>query len=73
MHCASLLRMNLTSLVHANEHVHMHDERNFPQDKLDSKIKVRFHLNEHGNLYFLYDIVLYAQHFLPVIFSQVLL
>ena len=29
------------------------DERSFPQAKLDSKINVRFLLNEHGDLYFL--------------------
>ena len=33
--------------------MHVHNERNFPQAKQDSEINVRFHLNEHGGLYFL--------------------
>ena len=33
--------------------MHLHNERNFPQAKLDSEINVRFLLNEHGDLYFL--------------------
>ena len=33
--------------------MHVHNERNFPQIKLDSEINVRFLLNEHGDLYFL--------------------
>ena len=33
--------------------MHVHNERNFPQAKLDSEINVRFILNEHGDLYFL--------------------
>ena len=34
--------------------MHVHNERNFPQAKLDSEINaVRFVLNEHGDLYFL--------------------
>ena len=33
--------------------MHVHNERNFPQAKLDSKINVRFLLDEHGDLYFL--------------------
>ena len=69
--------------------MNVHNERNFPQAKLDSEINVRFLLNEHGDLYFLlhhnsvhrvmipqilYDIVLYARHFLPVkFFPRVLL
>ena len=32
--------------------MHVHNERNFPQSKLDSEINVRFLLNEHGDLYF---------------------
>ena len=30
-----------------------HNERNFPQAKLDNEINVRFLLKEHGDLYFL--------------------
>ena len=33
--------------------MHVHNERNFPQAKLDSEMNVRFLLNEHGDLYFL--------------------
>ena len=34
--------------------MHVDNERNFPQAKLDSEINaVRFVLNEHGDLYFL--------------------
>ena len=33
--------------------MHVLNERNFPQAKLDSEINVRFLLNEHGDLYFL--------------------
>ena len=33
--------------------MHVHNERNLPQAKLDSEINVRFLLNEHGDLYFL--------------------
>ena len=33
--------------------MHVHNDRNFPQTKLDSEINVRFLLNEHGDLYFL--------------------
>ena len=40
-------------LARANEHVHVHNERNFPQAKLDSEINVRFLSNEHSDLYFL--------------------
>ena len=36
-----------------HKRVHVHNERNFPQAKLDSEINVRFLLNEHGDLYFL--------------------
>ena len=31
----------------------VHNERNFPQGKLDSEVNVRFLLNEHGDLHFL--------------------
>ena len=33
--------------------MHVHNERYFPQAKLDSEINVRVFLNEHGDLYFL--------------------
>ena len=36
----------------ANERVHGHKERNFPQAKLDSDIDAGFLLNEHSDLYF---------------------
>ena len=39
LHCASLLHTNFASLARANVQVHVHDERNFPQAKLDSEIK----------------------------------
>ena len=52
LHCASLLRTIFASLARANERVHVNNETNFPQAKLDSEIIVRFLLNEHGGLYF---------------------
>ena len=51
--CASLLHTIFASLARTNQRVHVRDERNFPQAKLDSEINVRFLLNEHGDLYFL--------------------
>ena len=33
--------------------MHVQNERNFPQAKLDSEINVPFLLNEHDDLYFL--------------------
>ena len=33
--------------------MHVHNERIFPQAKLDREINVHFLLNEHGDLYFL--------------------
>ena len=54
-----LLRTILASLARVNERVHVHNERNFPQAKLDSEIRVRFLLNEHSGLYF-YCILLYG-------------
>ena len=33
--------------------MHVHNEINLPQAKLDSEINVRFLLNEHGDLYLL--------------------
>ena len=41
------------SLARANERVHVQNVRNFPQARLDSEIKARFLLNEHGGLCFL--------------------
>ena len=35
--------------------VHVHNERNFPQAKLDSEINVRFLLNEHGDIFLLHN------------------
>ena len=35
------------------------NERKFPQAKLDSKINVRFLLNDHGDLYFFAQKVVY--------------
>ena len=43
-YCARFLR---------HQRVHVQNERNFPQAKLDIEINVRFLLNEHGDLYFL--------------------
>ena len=48
-YCASFF----ASLARANVPVHVHNEKNFPQAKLDSEINVVFLLNEHGDLYFL--------------------
>ena len=53
LHYAFLLRKILASIARANERVHIHNERNFPQDKLDGEINVPFLLNEHCDLYFL--------------------
>ena len=53
LHCASLLRTIFASSALANEHVHVHNERNLPRAKLDSEINVLFLLNEHGDVYFL--------------------
>ena len=52
-YCSSLLRTFFGSLARANERVHVHNKRNFPQAKLDSGINARFLLNKHGDLYFL--------------------
>ena len=45
--------MIFSSLARANDRVHVRNERNFPQAKLDSEINARFLLNGHGDLYFL--------------------
>ena len=39
------------SLARADERVHVHNKRNFPQAKLDNEINVPFLLNEHGDLF----------------------
>ena len=52
--CALLpgpVRTMSASLARANGRVHLHNERNFPQPKLDSELNVRFLLNKYGNLY----------------------
>ena len=53
LHCASLLRTIFASLARANERVHIHNVKDFPQGKLDSEINARFLLNEQGDLQFL--------------------
>ena len=63
------------SLVRANERVHEHNERNFPQAKLDSEINVPFVLNEHGDLHFLLhnnsvQIILYNLKKLKIFIGQ---
>ena len=50
------MRTIFMSFARSNERVRVHNERNFPQAKLDSKMNVRFLLNEHGELYFLLHI-----------------
>ena len=47
------MRTIFMSFARSNERVRVHNERNFPQAKLDSKISVSFLLNEHGDLYVL--------------------
>ena len=41
------------SLAHADECLHIHNIRDFPQAKLDGEINACFLLNKHGDLYFL--------------------
>ena len=53
LHCASLLRTIFASSERANKCVHVHNEKHFPQAKLNSEVNARFLLNGHGNLYFL--------------------
>ena len=45
--------MIFSSLAYATEGLHVHNERNYPQAKLDSERNVCFLFNEHGDLYFL--------------------
>ena len=50
--------------------MHVHNERTFPQDELDSEVNARFLLNEHGNLYFYYIIIVYilsSLRWLPIV------
>ena len=47
------MRTIFASLARANERMHKHNKRNFPQAKLNSEINVPFLLNEHGDLYLL--------------------
>ena len=47
------MRTIFMSFARSNERVRVHNERNFPQAKLDSEINVSFLLNEHGDLYVL--------------------
>ena len=56
---ASPLRTIFASLSRENEHVNVHNERNFPQAKLDSEINVPCILNEHGDLHFYLIIIVY--------------
>ena len=52
------------SLARANEPVHVHNERNFPQAKFDSEIYARFLLNGRGNQYF-FDACIILVYVLP--------
>ena len=49
--------MVFESLARANEYVHVHNVRDFPQARLDSEIKAGILLNGHGDLYFLCIII----------------
>ena len=44
---------DFASLARANECVHAQNVRDFSKARLDSEIKARFLLNEHGDLIFL--------------------
>ena len=59
LHCASLLRTIFASSERANECVHAHNEKRFPQAKIDSEINVLFLINMHGDLYFYHNIIVY--------------
>ena len=59
---SSVLHLRIPTELSAriNERVHVLNERNFPQAKLDSEIKARFLLNDpHNNLYFYGLIIVY--------------
>ena len=51
--CAEEMCNAIASSAPANERVHVHNERNFPQAKLGGEINALFLLTEHGDLYFL--------------------
>ena len=53
LHCASLLRTILASLVRTHERLQVHNERDFSKARLDSEVNARFLSNEVGDLYFL--------------------
>ena len=55
------LHVNVKNIrvIPQNERVHLHNERNFPQAKLDIEINARFLLNGHGNLFFLLRIIIW--------------
>ena len=62
--CASLMLTIFASLACANEYVHVHNERIFPQAKVDSKINVLSLLSEVGDLKFLsHDNSIHVTHF----------
>ena len=48
------MRTIFASLARANERAHVHNVRDFPQNKLDSEINAPFLLNEHGDPHFLF-------------------
>ena len=48
---------DFSALARANKRMHLRNERNFPQAKLDSEINARFLLNKHGKLYYCLIIV----------------
>ena len=53
--------MIFVSLAHANECMYLHNERNFPQAKLNNKVLaglICFLLKEYGGLYFLLHIII---------------
>ena len=52
LHCASLLRTVFASLEHADEGVYVHNIRDFPQNKIDSKINAHFLLHKRVDIYF---------------------
>ena len=56
--------MNFASFAHADELMHIHNERNFPKARLDSEINVPFLLNGHGDLYFYHIITEYISSFI---------
>ena len=60
MHCASLLR----TIFAIFRGVHLQTSRDFFPAKRVSKIYAGFLLNEHGDLYFYYIILMYKLFFL---------